>query len=447
MINFALSGVFAVEMLLKLYALGFDAYFRDRFNVFDAVVVLVSAIEISISPPDFVVPGNGDSNGGAALSGLRTFRIVRVLKLARSLVSLRVLLETILRSLQDVANFALLLFLFIYIFSLLGQFLFANRFRFDPRSGDVVRLGTSGFDEADVPRENFDDFLSAFVSIFSILMVEAWPSILFSGWRAAKGQSDAFEVIAVLYFVVVVVVGNLVLLSLFLAILLSNFEGLDEEMSNASERLRRKALGQDKHGNVRGKKKTKRTSGGMSPNSDSRGIPIYSEDGDSTSDSDGSVRLPFDPALLSSSDSDEYSDDDAFYDDLVNAPGSTSNGLHASNASSRWFFQSKLEVDKDKEGDGLRKRHSDSFSERPPVMARALTAAGAATSTNGPTSEHSRRGMQARRPSLIDMGPAAGGRISPALSQSGLGSSAMARKRSVRSNASFRSTGSKDSGS
>lgn len=323
MINFGLSAVFAVEMSLKMYALGFEAYFRDRFNVFDAVVVLVSAIEIAISPPDFLVGGDDDSSGGAALSGLRTFRIVRVLKLARSLVSLRVLLETILRSLQDVANFALLLFLFIYIFSLLGQFLFANRFRFDPRSGDVVRLGTAGFDDAEVPRENFDNFLSAFVSIFSILMVEAWPSILFSGWRASRAETDAFELIAVLYFVVVVVVGNLVLLSLFLAILLSNFEGLDEEMANAAERLRRKALGTSKKKKKKKKKSSKGgDSVGGSGGSSANGVPIYSEDDSSgdSDDTDGSVAMPFDPALLSSTESEEESEEDQFLEDLQNAP-------------------------------------------------------------------------------------------------------------------------------
>ena len=44
--NYVFTGLFAVEMILKLFALGFFEYIADRFNCFDGVVVILSVIEI-----------------------------------------------------------------------------------------------------------------------------------------------------------------------------------------------------------------------------------------------------------------------------------------------------------------------------------------------------------------------------------------------------------------
>ncbi len=55
--------------------------------------------------------------------------------LCRNWPSLRVLLATVARTLRAVGDFAVLLALFIFIFALMGQSLFANRLRFDPDSG------------------------------------------------------------------------------------------------------------------------------------------------------------------------------------------------------------------------------------------------------------------------------------------------------------------------
>jgi len=41
--------VFAAEMLLKLVGLGFRSYARDRFNLFDAVIVIISLVDFALS--------------------------------------------------------------------------------------------------------------------------------------------------------------------------------------------------------------------------------------------------------------------------------------------------------------------------------------------------------------------------------------------------------------
>ena len=69
--------------------------------------MLASWAEIAFAPPRFIT---GSSEAGeSALSALRTFRLFRVFKLARSWSDLRIILETIVKTLEDVSNFAILL--------------------------------------------------------------------------------------------------------------------------------------------------------------------------------------------------------------------------------------------------------------------------------------------------------------------------------------------------
>lgn len=84
MSNLIFSGVFFVEMLLKLTAYGFVGYISNGFDVFDGVIVLLSVVEIC----EGLISGDVHGGGGA-LSVLRTFRLLRILKLVRFLPNLR----------------------------------------------------------------------------------------------------------------------------------------------------------------------------------------------------------------------------------------------------------------------------------------------------------------------------------------------------------------------
>jgi voltage-dependent calcium channel T type alpha-1I len=76
MANLVLTCLFGVEMLLKIIGLGLGRYMKDKFNVFDAIVVAMSFVEVGLS---------GGGLGGSNLSSLRSFRSLRVLKSFRVL--------------------------------------------------------------------------------------------------------------------------------------------------------------------------------------------------------------------------------------------------------------------------------------------------------------------------------------------------------------------------
>ena len=223
-INFVLSVLFTLEMILKLIGLGPVQYVRDGYNRFDGLIVTFSLVELGISPPEFLAPGH--PGGGGGISALRSFRLFRIFKLARSWTDLRIILEKIIMTLRDVSNFAVLLLLFMYILALVGMQFFSNRLRFDAEGlpvsfSDYSKYDPSQLEHKDQPQAHFDSFGWAFVTIFQVLSGENWNVVMYDCIRATGPG-------AVIFFLLLVIIGNFIILNLFLAILLINFDGLSE---------------------------------------------------------------------------------------------------------------------------------------------------------------------------------------------------------------------------
>ena len=162
-INTALTWLFFIEMVLKITGLGVRMYARDRYNIFDSIVVVLTVAENIV---DLSLTSEGFSYGGATL-GFRSVRILRIFKLARNLRSFIIMIEKITVSIKDIANFSVLLFLFLFTFTLLGLELFANKVKFNS-NGDIDMVNGAS------PRVNFDDFFKAFITIFMVLIGDNW---------------------------------------------------------------------------------------------------------------------------------------------------------------------------------------------------------------------------------------------------------------------------------
>lgn len=63
-------------MIIKLIGYGFKDYFKDNFNKFDALIVCLSIIEISLSISQ-------STSHGSTLTAFRAIRILRIFKLSR----------------------------------------------------------------------------------------------------------------------------------------------------------------------------------------------------------------------------------------------------------------------------------------------------------------------------------------------------------------------------
>uniref|UniRef100_A0A3Q4HDE6 Calcium channel, voltage-dependent, T type, alpha 1G subunit n=1 Tax=Neolamprologus brichardi TaxID=32507 RepID=A0A3Q4HDE6_NEOBR len=185
--NIVFTSLFSLEMLLKVLVYGPFGYIKNPYNIFDGIIVVISVWEIV-----------GQQGGG--LSVLRTFRLMRVLKLVRFMPALQRQLVVLMKTMDNVATFCMLLMLFIFIFSILGMHLFGCKFGSE-RDGDTLP-----------DRKNFDSLLWAIVTVFQILTQEDWNKVLYNGMASTSP-------VAALYFIALMTFGNYVLFNLLVAIL------------------------------------------------------------------------------------------------------------------------------------------------------------------------------------------------------------------------------------
>lgn len=214
--NLFFTALFALEMLLKIIASGFFGYLADGFNLFDGGIVALSVLELF-------------QEGKGGLSVLRTFRLLRILKLVRFMPALRYQLVVMLRTMDNVTVFFGLLVLFIFIFSILGMNLFGCKFC------KVEEKFLGGLAKK-CERKNFDTLLWALITVFQILTQEDWNMVLFNG----MAQTNPW---AALYFVALMTFGNYVLFNLLVAILVEGFqESKEEEKRQLEEEARKQAV-------------------------------------------------------------------------------------------------------------------------------------------------------------------------------------------------------------
>ncbi|XP_065351464.1 muscle calcium channel subunit alpha-1 isoform X1 [Cloeon dipterum] len=226
MTNLVFVCLFTMEMLVKMYSLGFQGYFMSLFNRFDCFVVIGSISEMILTNTDVMPP--------LGVSVLRCVRLLRVFKVTKYWKSLSNLVASLLNSIQSIASLLLLLFLFIMIFALLGMQVFGGKFDFDHT--------------VDKPRSNFDSFWQSLLTVFQILTGEDWNAVMYDGIRSYGGVSSV-GILACVYFIILFICGNYILLNVFLAIAVDNLADA-ESLSDVEKEEEGAEGGEQKEGSV-----------------------------------------------------------------------------------------------------------------------------------------------------------------------------------------------------
>uniref|UniRef100_A0A8C5CB19 Sodium channel protein n=1 Tax=Gadus morhua TaxID=8049 RepID=A0A8C5CB19_GADMO len=192
--NLVFTGIFAAEMFAKLVAMDPYYYFQEGWNIFDGFIVTLSLVELGLA----------DVEG---LSVLRSFRLLRVFKLAKSWPTLNMLIKIIGNSVGALGNLTLVLAIIVFIFAVVGMQLFGKSYK-----DCVCKIA----EDCVLPRWHMHDFFHSFLIVFRVLCGE-WIETMWDCMEVA-GQTMCLTV-----FMMVMVIGNLVVLNLFLALLLSSF--------------------------------------------------------------------------------------------------------------------------------------------------------------------------------------------------------------------------------
>ena len=168
-------AIFVLEALIKMAASTprVGGYFRDGWNVFDFLVIVVALIPFT----------------GQFATIARLARLLRVMRLVSTIKDLRVIVTALVNSIPSVGHVIMLMGIIVYIYAIIGINLFSEH---DP--------------------EHWRNVGYAVLTLFNIITFDGWTDVMFTAMD--------LNPLAWVYFVSFVVVGTFVVINLFIAILI-----------------------------------------------------------------------------------------------------------------------------------------------------------------------------------------------------------------------------------
>jgi len=221
--NILFTVFFTLEFILKLGAFRFKNYFGDPWNAFDFVIVLGSLIDIGMAQLN---PGNDNM---ISVSFFRLFRVMRLVKLLSKGEGIRTLLWTFIKSFQALPWVALLIALIFFIYGVVGMQVFGKI---------ALQEGT------EIHRNNnFQTFPQALLVLFRSATGEAWQEIMLDCINKPEARCDPKSDdkdpdglgcgtdIAYFYFISFFIFCSFLILNLFVAVIMDNFDYLTRDWS------------------------------------------------------------------------------------------------------------------------------------------------------------------------------------------------------------------------
>ena len=225
----AVVWVFAAELALKMFVFADKPreFFRGEagaWNAFDLAVVVAAFVPSRIEP---------------IAIALRLLRLLRILKLIRAVPQLQVIVTSLLRGTASIFYVALLMALVFYVYGIAGVHLY--------RDNDPFHFSSLGV---------------AFITLFRISMMDDWKVVvhvnaagcstdfygnddggdLYADVTGSPGlcqKPEAFGAVAIVYFGTFIIIGALVLVSVFVGIIVTGMQDATEDMNVELDRRKR----------------------------------------------------------------------------------------------------------------------------------------------------------------------------------------------------------------
>ncbi|XP_028609362.1 voltage-dependent L-type calcium channel subunit alpha-1C isoform X13 [Grammomys surdaster] len=234
-LNMLFTGLFTVEMILKLIAFKPKHYFCDAWNTFDALIVVGSIVDIAITevhPAEHTQCSpsmSAEENSRISITFFRLFRVMRLVKLLSRGEGIRTLLWTFIKSFQALPYVALLIVMLFFIYAVIGMQVF----------GKIALNDTTEINR----NNNFQTFPQAVLLLFRCATGEAWQDIMLAcmpGKKCApesepsnstEGENLCGSSFAVFYFISFYMLCAFLIINLFVAVIMDNFDYLTRDWS------------------------------------------------------------------------------------------------------------------------------------------------------------------------------------------------------------------------
>ena len=117
--NYGFAAIFNFEAIVKLIGQG-RSYFHDSWNKFDLSIVIGTDVGLIMNIINMGI------NISTVATVVRAFRIMRIFRLAKSSQNMTIILDTVVHIIPQVTNIMSLVFLLLFIYSVLGLNLFST---------------------------------------------------------------------------------------------------------------------------------------------------------------------------------------------------------------------------------------------------------------------------------------------------------------------------------
>jgi voltage-gated sodium channel len=181
--DYVVTIYFIFEIAIKMVAeKKFVNFFKNRWNVFDFVIVVVTLLPL-------------EQSGFAAVA--RLLRVFRVLRLFTARPELKAIIDMLIKAIPSIIDIVILMFIIFYIYAIIGSFYFQE-----------------------LPSGLWKDFLVSMLTLFRVLTFEDWTDVMY----------EAMEVYpwAWVYFVSFIVIAAFVFFNLFVAVIIGEMQKLQE---------------------------------------------------------------------------------------------------------------------------------------------------------------------------------------------------------------------------
>ncbi len=183
--------IFTIEISLKIVAYR-HRFFMNPWDIFDFLIVAIA-----------LIPAAGP------LHILRTLRVLRTARLIKNVPKLKMIMESLIKSIPSIGWIAVLLFIIFYIFAVIGTDLYQSRFP-----------------------EYFGDMGTSFFTLFQVMTLESWSSGI------ARPMMEQIPYVYV-YFIPFILLATYTTLNVFIAIVVNTMNEINRnEMKDEEERVK-----------------------------------------------------------------------------------------------------------------------------------------------------------------------------------------------------------------
>ncbi|XP_068969501.1 voltage-dependent calcium channel type A subunit alpha-1 isoform X12 [Bombus flavifrons] len=239
--DYAFTGVFTVEMILKIIDLGIilhpGSYLREFWNIMDAVVVICAAVSFA-----FDMTGSSAGQNLSTIKSLRVLRVLRPLKTIKRVPKLKAVFDCVVNSLKNVINILIVYILFQFIFAVIAVQLFNGKFFYCNDESKYTEQDCQGqyfvFEEGALlpePRKrewqsqffHYDNVMAAMLTLFAVQTGEGWPQILQNSMAATyedKGPIQNFRIEMSIFYIVYFIVFPFFFVNIFVALIIITFQ-------------------------------------------------------------------------------------------------------------------------------------------------------------------------------------------------------------------------------